>query len=687
VNTGKWSLKVRSVAVHEKINYPLGLIVGSGETISLRFAYNTALLNEKIVRSISAHFSHVLQQVLENENVKLGGITLLSQAERTELLETFNATEAFYPKDKTIVELFEEQAALNPAAIAVVFEEQQLSYGELDKRANQLAHYLRSRGVLEETLVPVCIERSIEMIVGILGILKAGGAYVPIDPEYPGERINYMLSDTHAKLIISSKASRDRLLETDIEIIELDGNIEEINSYPSHPVSNSLKPANLAYVIYTSGSTGQPKGVMIEHRSVINLAKGLVIDNGSDQKYSILQFAPLSFDASCYEIFCSLLQGGRLVLISKDSILDINTFCEVVKKANVDLVVLPPSYQVLLNNVDPGLKAIISAGEPLNVAIALQFQQHGIKMFNAYGPTENTVCATITGEPVKSGRVTIGKPLPNVRVYILNNDLKMVPVGITGEIYLAGPQLARGYLNRQSLTAERFLADPYVTGERMYRTGDLGRWLPDGNIEYLGRIDDQVKVNGYRIEVGEIETVLVRHREVSQAVVLVVQDGQRNRRLTAYIVGNSTIDRSELLAYLRNYLPEYIVPAIIVQLENLPLTANGKIDRKALAELSVTDAGLGAYAPPRTELEHQLTRIWQELLGVERIGINDNFFELGGNSILVTRMISAIRRELELELPVSIVFKLFTIGSIAAYMGLHAMRPANGQEDYEIIKV
>jgi amino acid adenylation domain-containing protein len=687
VGARPWSLKVKTVEVHEKINYPLGVIVGAGEIISIRFAYNTLLLTNECVKAIKGHFANVLQQVLTNAEIKTRDVDVLTQAERIQLLENFNETQAGYPTNKTIIELFEEQVALTPSATAVVFEAQQLTYAELDKRANQLAHYLRSKGVVEEMLVPVCIERSLEMIVGILGILKAGAAYVPIDPEYPAERINYMLSDTGAKLIAGSVALRNQLQQTGIEIVKLDGQYEEINNQPHHPVATTLKPANLAYVIYTSGSTGQPKGVMVEHGTLV--ASTFSRNNYYKDLESVILVPSISFDSSVAVIFGALTSNTKLVVCKNEHLKEAASVKKLLEKYN-SILCVPSFYNFLLQqNLIAGsaLKAVILAGESLNPKTVSDHFDNGkmISLYNEYGPTECTIWATVSKIEPGVSTIPIGKPIANTRIYILNPQGKPCPTGVTGELYIGGAGVARGYLNHPELTAERFLADPFVQGGRMYRTGDLGRWLPDGNIEYQGRIDDQVKIRGYRIELGEIESVLVQHEQVKQAVVLALETEHNDRRLAAYIVCGGSIDRGALQTYLHSHLPGYMVPAIIVELDQLPLTANGKVDKRSLSKLPVSDAAVSTYEPPRTELECQLAAIWQQLLGVQQIGLNDNFFELGGHSLLAMHVTAEIKKQTGFNLTIRMLYQLKTIQLIAGHIEINNPSDLNADAEYENI--
>jgi len=571
----------------------------------------------------------------------------IMQIEKHQIPGGINNTQIDCLIDNTVIDLFEKKVEESPEAVAI-FEERQLTYNELNERSNQLAHYLRSKGVRKETLIPICIERSPQMIIGILGILKAGGAYVPIDTDYPEERIRYILQDTGATIAISSKESKIKLecIES-LHIIELDTALSLIYQQPKTNLQIPLKTFNLVYVIYTSGSTGKPKGVMIEHGGLTNLSLSQVDGFRLKPGMRTLQFASFGFDASCSEIFTALLSGGCLVLPQKKDLLSAEEFEKLINKHKVEVVTLPPSYQHVIKNSLGTLKTIISAGEPLNEVLGKYLQSKGIRLINAYGPTENTVCVSMSDDPIKDNHVTvIGKPISNVQVYILDKQGNLCPVGITGEICVAGVQVARGYLNRPELTAEKFIENPFGQGkgERMYKTGDLGRWLADGDIEFFGRIDDQVKIRGYRIELGEIESVLNQCELVKQAVVLAKGDTDGEKVLVAYIAPKKLFDKKAITAYLKSKLPDYMVPAILVETERFSVTPNGKIDKKALPDPNVDYSLHNKYAAPRTEVEKELAKIWKELFQMEQIGIHDNFFELGGDSLKAVLVVSHAKR-------------------------------------------
>ncbi|HTI08338.1 MAG TPA: amino acid adenylation domain-containing protein, partial [Puia sp.] len=668
----QWAMEVGNIAVREQVNYPLGIIISAGEEISIRFSYNSDVLEETYIGQIKDQFEHVLLQLPDTTAGRLKDLDLLTDARRHQLLFSFNDTAVDYPVDGTILDLFESQVERTPDAIALIFEQQQLTYGQLNEQANQLGHYLRHLGVREETLVPVCMERGLKMIIGMLGILKAGGAYVPIDPEYPEDRILYMIEDTGGQIFLSSQACRDKLPQRVGQHIILTDH-PRIAEQPVTAPANSLRPENLAYVMYTSGSTGQPKGVMIEHRSVVNLVYSQVEPLQLRAGIVVFQFASFSFDASCYEIFCTLLQGGQLVMATQDVIQDPEALCSVMDRHQVELITLPPSYQSVIQDNVLSLRTMVSAGEMLPANLARHLLGKGIRLINAYGPTENTVCAVLSISPLgTNGQVTIGKPISNVQIYLLDRYLRPVEAGVIGEIYIGGLQVGRGYLNRPELTATRFITDPFSgeTGDRMYRTGDLAKWSEDGDIIYVGRTDDQIKLRGYRIELGEVESVLQLAPGVTQAVVMSREDGEGQSYLVAYILPQAEFDKEEVHAYLRSRLPVYMVPAVLIAQASFPLTPSGKINRKALAGMHAGLLSGHPYVAPETPVQEKLAEIWGKLLQTDRIGIHDNFFELGGHSLLATRVIAVVRKEFMLELPIRILFEFNNISDLGKYIEL-----------------
>ncbi|WP_018612579.1 non-ribosomal peptide synthetase [Segetibacter koreensis] len=648
-------LQIKELRMNEQSNYPLCITIVAAEDILIGFNYNTRLLEEYYVKQMTCHFRHVLTQIIEGApNQRIGEFELLSRQEQQQLLEEFNGSTKAYSMDKSIVDLFELQVALTPDNIALVFEGQHLTYRELNERANQMGHYLRSKGVKEETLVPICIERSFEMIVGILGILKAGGAYVPLDPQYPQERINYMLHDTSASLVVSSKESRSRLpMATRREVVEVDADWANISYYSKEKVPASLDPHDLASVIYTSGSTGSPKGVMIEHKSVISLVKGISYVSLTN-KDVLLSTGSFSFDATTFEYWGMLLNGGQLVLCTENRLLDSELLKEEIITRKVNKMWFTSSWFNQLVDLDISvfsrLETLIVGGEKLSEHHVEKIRRSypHIAIINGYGPTENTTFSLtykITETEINKP-ISIGRPLSNRSVYILDKEDRLNPIGVVGEIYIAGDGLARGYLNNEVLTRQKFVSNPFSkeTGARMYKTGDLGRWLPDGNIEFVGRVDDQVKIRGYRIELGEIESVLQQCEQVKEAVVQAREDKEGTKRLVGYVVPQEGgLNRQELTQYLSSKLPQYMIPVQWVELKQFPLTANGKIDYKALPGVDAADALVNQYAPPHNDVEAKLCVIYQKVLKVEKVGIYDNFFELGGDSIKTIQVVGQVK--------------------------------------------
>ena len=647
--------------------------------------YCVDLFSKETIVKISEHFVNLFESIVEDPFKNIGELSMLSASEQHKLITEFNNTADDFAgiKNKNIVTFFEQKVIENSSLDAIVFRDEKLTYAELNEKANQLAHYLQAKGVTNEFLVAINIERSLEMIVGILGILKAGGAYVPIDAAYPPDRIDFILKDTLTKIILtSSEVKTNLVISNDCEAICLDANWAEIAAYSTANLTTSINTYQLAYIIYTSGSTGKPKGVMIEHGGVVNLACSQAIALKLAPGTSTLQFSSFGFDASCYEIFNTLLSGGKLVMPQNEDLLSPERFEKLVKKHKVDVGVFPPSFQHVVKNSFGTIKTIVSAGEPLERAMAMHIQSNGIRLINAYGPTENTVCTTLSDDPLKENNVTvIGKPVSNVSVYILNVYNQLSPVGVSGEICIGGVGVARGYLNRLELTAEKFISDPFSKnpGSRLYKSGDIGRWLPDGNLEYLGRKDDQVKIRGYRIELGEIESCLLQSGLVSQAVVLAREDTPGLKRLVGYVVAAGALDKAALEVWLQSKLPVYMVPAIWVELEHFPVTSNGKIDKKALPVPELEALSATVYTAPRNEAEAQLAGIWKELLHLERVGIHDNFFGLGGDSILTIQVVSRARR-LGFELQPKDLFIHQTIARLSVSIAERSASEAVGEQ-------
>jgi amino acid adenylation domain-containing protein len=642
--------------------------------------YNTSALDGDSIARMQDQFAIFLRGIVTDPARCVAEIPLLSDPELHKILVDWNDTQADYPKDKCIHQLFEAQVEQTPDAVAVFFEDEQLTYKELNQRANQLAYHLRNLGVAPEVLVGICVERSLETVVGLLGILKAGGAYVPLDPAYPPERLAFMLEDASVGVLLTQARLVESLPKHQGPIVCLDTDWEIIERQSEENPGCSLTPENLAYVIYTSGSTGQPKGVLVAHSGLSNLATAQIRIFNVQPNSRVLQFASLSFDASVSEVVMALLAGATLVMGTRDSLLPGGSLIQLLRDYAIATVTLPPSVlAVLPANELPALRTIIVAGEACSQDLIAKWSS-GRRFFNAYGPTESTVCATITECTDSKEPPPIGRPIANTQVYILDAQKQLVPIGVPGELYIGGAGLARGYLNRPELTAERFILNPFSDkpSSRLYKTGDLARCLSDGNIEFLGRIDQQVKIRGFRIELGEIEAVLSQHPDVRESAVIAREDVPGHKYLVAYIVPNheSAIASSDLRGFLKQKLPDYMIPGVFVVLDALPLTPNGKVDRRALPTPEFQPQLQQSLLAPRTPIEEMLTSIWADVLRIELVGVHQNFFELGGHSLLATQVISRVRDTLGVELPLRSLFEAPTIAELASRVELELK---NGQ--------
>ncbi|MCZ8521357.1 non-ribosomal peptide synthetase [Paenibacillus caseinilyticus] len=625
------------------------------ETIELELEYASKLFVPATAERMIRHYEQLLGQIVQSPQRRLAELEVLTAAEKHRLLEGFNDTAADYPREQTIHGLFEEQAARTPDRTAVVLEQEQLTYRELNTRANALARVLRERGVEADTLVGILAERSLEMIVGILAILKAGGAYVPIDPEYPQERIRFMLEDTGTRHLLVTAHTKKDMPPFEGEIIEIDAAAGPVSSTDLREeelldLPSASQAHHLAYVIYTSGTTGQPKGVQVEHRGVVNALWWRKAQYALDRE-CVLQLFSYAFDGFVLSLFTPLVSGAAVVLLHEASSKDPAHIRQAIVTHGITYFLSVPSlYEAVLEGLTPQamrtLRMVTLAGEQAAPGLLRKSKakKAALELANEYGPTEYSVVTTFLRNVSEAEGSSIGKPIPNTRVFILSGHGRLQPIGVPGELCISGDGLARGYLNRPELTAERFIGHPLLPGERLYRSGDLARWLPDGSLEYLGRIDQQVKIRGYRIELGEIEAALLRHGSIGQAAVIVREDQPGRPALCAYYVSGSPEEQSaaELRAFMSGALPGYMIPAYFVRLDALPLTVNGKLDRKALPE---PDLGLAAgadYVPPRTPVQEALVSVWREVLGVPGLGIRDNFFELGGDSIKAIQVASRL---------------------------------------------
>ncbi len=650
------------------------------DSLTVELHYHPGRFQIEDIRRLARYFDTFLKSVIENVDTLVSELEILSQVDRDQLLIEFNNTGADYPKGQCIHQLFEEQVACTPDRSAVVFGEQQLSYAQLNARANQLARYLQKLGVGPEVVVGLCFERSVEMMIGILGVLKAGGAYVPLDPTYPKERIAFILAEAKAPVLLSQGRLKEYLPERAARVVAIDVDWELIAQESTENPISGVTADNLAYVIYTSGSTGKPKGVMIQHRSAANLVGGLqrVIYVQHPAPLRVSLNAPLTFDASVKQ-WLQLLQGHTLVILPEEVRPEGDQLLSFVRQHAIDVLDCTPAQLRLLlvagltRNPERSPRVVLAGGEAIDEASwAFLAEQATIEFYNVYGPTECTVDATIC--PVRESPLepTIGRPIANAQTYLLDEKLRPVPIGVAGELYIGGAGLSRGYLKRPDLTAERFIPHPFSAepGARLYKTGDLACYLSDGKIKFLGRADHQVKLRGFRIELGEIEMVLGQHPAVQDKVIIVREDVPGDSRLVAYFVPRQkpAPGVNELRSFLREQLPEYMVPSTFVVLEQLPLTRHGKVDRQALpAPESQRPELQAAYLAPRTKLEEIIAAIWQEVLRVDKVGVNDNFFDLGGHSLLMVQVHSKLRETFSKDISLIEMFRNPTISSLARY--------------------
>jgi len=675
-----WAQQVQ--AILSRTNYPLTLLAFPGQQLQLTLVYGNERFESEAIRRMLSHLETMLAELVSDPSRKLRELPLLTTDERERLLVEWNRTEREYEKDQAVYQLFEKQAARTPETIAVEFEDQQLTYAELNARANQLARYLRGLGVGAESLVGICVERSLDMVVGLLGIMKAGGAYVPLDPAFPEERLAFMIEDAAVPVLLTQQKLAADLPAHQAKLVCLDSDwglitnesAENLGRDPHTPVGGAVRDS-LAYLIYTSGSTGKPKGVEIVHRALTNFLCSVRSEPGLTAPDVLLSVTTLSFDIAALELYLPLIVGARLVIVSRDVAADGNQLKERLAETNATVVQATPATWRML--IDAGWQGserlkVLCGGEALPRALANQLLERCGSLWNMYGPTETTIWSTLCRVESGAEPVSIGRPLANTQVYLLDENLNPAPIGIAGELHIGGDGLARGYLNRPELTNEKFIPNPFSNdpASRLYKTGDLARYLPDGNIECLGRIDDQVKLRGFRIELGEIEAALQQHATVRESVVVAREDTPGDRRLVAYVVAfaGAKVGSKELRAFLREKLPEYMIPAVVMPLAELPLTPNGKVNRRALPAPDYDAQTHQSYVSPRTPTEELLCGIWAEVLKVSRIGVNDNFFELGGHSLLATQVVSRVLATLSVQLPLRALFEAPTIAGIAKHV-------------------
>lgn len=656
------------------------LLSQTDQGLQAAIEYNTDLYEQATIARMAGHYLSLLQGIVSEPDQRIAELPLLGQAEQQQILADWNATAVDYPQGRWLHQLFEQQVETTPDAVAVIYEQRFLSYAELNIRANQLAHHLRGYGIGPDVLVGVCMERSLEMVIGLLGILKAGGAYVPLDPGYPQERLAFMMHDVNTPIILSQSHLQDKLAASPAKLLCLDTQWPELAGEPVHNPKAALLPEHLAYCIYTSGSTGQPKGAVVSHQGILNRLQWMQAEYLLDAGDRVLQKTPFSFDVSVWEFFWPLMTGAVLVMAPPEQHKDSRALINLINRHHITTLHFVPSMlQAFLDT--PGvasctsLKRVICSGEALPAELVRRFYRHSsAALHNLYGPTEASVDVSYWACPAEPGdTVPIGRPIANTALYILDRQLNPVPVGIPGELHIGGVGLARGYLNRADLSAEKFIPNPFGNsfdagaGSRLYKTGDLSRFRPDGTIEYLGRIDHQVKIRGFRIELGEIEARLHEHPDIKEAAVLAREDQPGDKRLVAYIVANRTdsIGVELLRGFLSDKLPEYMVPSAFVYLDAMPLSSNGKLDRKALPAPDRQAQLQTAYVAPRNDSEEMLAAIWADVLGLKAVGIEDNFFALGGDSIRSLQVIN-LAKEQGIDITLEQLYRQGIIRDLAA---------------------
>jgi amino acid adenylation domain-containing protein len=651
--------------VPAKFDLELSMVEADG-ALAASIVYATDLFDAATIERLAGHLARLLDAIVADPERRTSELPLLGEAERRQLA-AWAGTVVPYPEDRCLQDLFAAQAARTPDAPAVICEDHTLSYRELERRANRLAHHLRAIGVGPDVVVGLSMTRSPDLVVGVLGILKAGGAYLPLDPGYPADRLAFMLADARVPVLLTQSHLVDRLPVHAATLVRLDADAPHIARWPDTPPPGATDPQHLAYVIYTSGSTGRPKGVMIPHRGAMNLAEAQLTGLPLGPADRILQFASISFDAAVWDLLMAWRAGAALVLADPHDLMPGEPLRELIIRQHITTVLLPPSALAALPSAElPCLTTLLVGGEAC-AAEQLRPWLAGRIVLNAYGPTEASVCTTLFDCGSDQRRPPIGRPLPNTRTYVLDQRLEPVPIGVAGELFIGGAGLARGYLARPALTAERFVPNPFAPGERLYRTGDRVRWRADGELEFLGRLDTQVKIRGFRIEPGEIEAALLAQPGIEHAIVI-ARDDAVGKRLVAYLVGHAdaVADTGELRRKLQQSLPDYMVPAAFVTLDRLPLTPNGKLDRTALP---APEWNAGAdYVAPRNPLETVLAGLFAELLGINRVGVNDNFFEAGGHSLLAMRLVSHVRAALGASLPVRAIFMSPTVAELAPHI-------------------
>jgi amino acid adenylation domain-containing protein len=677
-NTSEKTLEITDIRCLERTNYPLTVVIIPNRELSGRIVYDTRRFEAETIERMIGHLQTLLAAMANHPELSLYEFSLLTKAEEEQLILAENQNDALIKNIdyQSVHRLFEKQAEKTPNAIAIIYKDEQLTYQELNQRANQLAHYLQFLGIKLEDKIGVCIERSSLMAIAILGILKAGGAYVPLDPAYPVERLAFMLEDVKCPILLTQTHLSNQLPVGHIkQVINIESEWENISQYSSENLLTQVTPDHLAYIIYTSGSTGTPKGTEVPHRSFIGFMFGVdYIKLDADNIW--LQHSSISWDAFTLELWPSLLYGGRCVLYP-DNITTPENLSKIIKQEGVNILWLTCAlFNLIIDTIPEALlevKQLIIGGEALSVshvrrALNLLPQT---QIINGYGPSECTVFTSCYVIPKQLDQnvnsIPIGKPIGDRKVYLLDHNLQRVPMGVAGEIYIGGKGVARGYLNQPMLTHKKFIDNPFLAGDTLYKTGDLARRLTDGNLEFLGRIDNQVKIRGFRIELGEIETILTNHSEIREAIVTIREDVPGNKSLVAYIVPqNYQLTAHDVRNFLSQKLPNYLIPNAFVFLDKFPLTPNGKINRLGLPAPNISQQNFGIeFVAPRTSTERELATIWTEVLQLTKVGVYDNFFELGGHSLLATQLISRLKETFEIEFPFRYLFENPTISQLA----------------------
>lgn len=678
-NYSPTGMHIEREAVVEQTNYSFNIVITMTNKISINFKYNACIYSEQDIAFIIGHVKQVLTEVVENPNVMLKDIRMITKEETEEILSTQNIVEIDYPKHMMLHQLFEKQVAQHPNNIALSYENENITYEKLNNRANQLAHELRAQGVKREEIVAVFLERSVEMIVAILAILKAGAAYLPIDTKLPSDRVKFMLQDAQVNVVCTNNKNAEKL--QDIAINKLNINNSEIQLRDKNNLECINKPEDLAYIIYTSGTTGKPKGVMIQHYNVVRLMFNDKMPFEFSENDIWTMFHSYCFDFSVWEMYGALLYGGKLVIVPEALTKDFKQYLELLKKEEVTVLNQTPtafnnliSIETNLSTNDLSLRYIIFGGEALKPRVLAEWKNKypQTKIINMYGITETTVHVTykeITTNEIESGISNIGKAIPTLSTYIMNSENGLLPIGVPGELCVGGLGVGRGYLNREELSKEKFVMNPYRPQERLYKSGDLVRLLANGEMEYLGRIDQQVKVRGFRIELGEIESRMLSYPNIQDVVVVAKQDQEKETYLCAYVVTKKeSLNRAQIKDYLQQMLPSYMVPAYFMELEKLPMTINGKVDKKALPEPDVEGFIQAQYEEPRNSIDECLVKIWCEVLGLKKVGIKDNFFDIGGHSLKAMTLIGKINKQFKVEIPLKLLFSQPTVEGISNYI-------------------